>query len=242
MFSAVATEGSAVTVTGNVLLPPSARYHKRRVVVALALAGGGQSEAFTARLSLGERFTVTHTTKLGGTLRLYARARIAGRLAGKSAIRAITVQQPVTDPSGSSTPPPPGSPPPPSPEAPHFPPHYVPCTPAPRGTMAPGMGQLTGGIYMIGGPYPGEDVCISGTVVVTTPSGEVVATVRVGVTEASTEGFSISLPSGSYLVGAASEPATGSGPPTPSCFANEHQPISVPSEGSVEVVIYCNIA
>jgi hypothetical protein len=105
------------------------------------------------------------------------------------------------------------------------------------------MGQLIGGIYMIGGPPPGRDVCVSGIVVVTNTSGKVITTARVGATEASTEGFAIAVPSGTYFVGAANySTPLGPEPPVPSWFANEHRPIAVPEGGSIEVTIYINIA
>jgi hypothetical protein len=86
---------ATLTVTGRVKLPVNTAGERRRVEVYLTLVGDSgetvKTESFTAKLTSKDRFTATYITKLTGALGLDADVKIAGKQAGKKAVRTISV-------------------------------------------------------------------------------------------------------------------------------------------------------
>jgi hypothetical protein len=236
-------QGATLRISGWATIPASvANVRGRRFVVVFSLRGDGRTERFSAKLNHRDGFALTHATKLIGVLKLRARVRDAGRLVGITASKTVTVATPPSagSPTGGGTTSLPGPPPGPSPtpEQPPTPrqPYVVPCLPATLLAPGGGMGLVTGGIYAVGGPAPGENVCEAGTVRVTTLSGEVVDTEQVG----STESYAIAVPAGTYLVNAVAARTIANGEPM-TCVGNNDKAIPVLAGETKEVPIYCQI-
>jgi hypothetical protein len=68
------------------------------------------------------------------------------------------------------------------------------------------MGRMTGSVRAIGGPPPGVDIAITGTVTAVGASGR-----RWRATTNGTRGFSLDLPSGTYRVSGTGKGANGTG-------------------------------
>jgi hypothetical protein len=105
-ISKLAASGTKVTVAGRVTLPAaltSTAKRRKKVTVALTLAGtAGKREAFAAGVSARRTFTVTHTTKLTGTLSLIAQIKVGGKATGGKLTKAVKVTPRATTPAGSS--------------------------------------------------------------------------------------------------------------------------------------------
>jgi hypothetical protein len=84
-----------ITISGRVRLPTNTAEQRRHALVALTLSAGTgrtpRTEAFNARLTSKDTFTVVHTTALEGGLGLDVLLRISGRQWGRKLVRTINV-------------------------------------------------------------------------------------------------------------------------------------------------------
>jgi hypothetical protein len=94
----VTVDGTAITVSGRVRLPSNTASERKHALVYLILIGDSgtavKTEAFTAKLTSKDTFTIKHTTALTGALGLDAVVKIAGRQSGKKIVRTLSVTVP----------------------------------------------------------------------------------------------------------------------------------------------------
>jgi len=148
------TTGDAkITVTGRVKLPINTAKERKRAEVYLTLSGGAgktaNTEAFTAKLTSKDSFSVAHTTKLAGALGLDAFVKIGGKQSSTRIVRTVSVtaspatgtstSQPGSSTSGASTP---GSP-------------SSPGSPSTQGTALDGTFELEPGAQSVSGALSG---------------------------------------------------------------------------------------